>query len=262
MESIRDILERNFNKGEERDIILPEDFYYKSEVHLLNYCKKVIKGKSIIPVEAIEPTLSMATDHIFNFSVKHLNDIDKRRLKYPCEVYSYTINKARNQEELMVALRLVKRIISDYNNMFDMEKSQIENSDFEVYIDYKKNTEWYKKNYINDDIKNRHINFEVIKEVLTPIHKKIGVYKIFDKNEELIFIGKSSNLAERILYKLKESKGSYFSFVVLNNEIDAEIYSIYYVSKLKPLLNSSAKTEVTTTLILDDLYFTEPTYIY
>ena len=67
--------------------------------------------------------------------------------------------------------------------------------------------------------------------------KRIGVYFIYDDNDEVIYIGKSSNLDKRIKTSCEAKKGKYVRVAEMKNKIDATIYESYYISKLSPKLN-------------------------
>jgi len=67
--------------------------------------------------------------------------------------------------------------------------------------------------------------------------KRIGVYFIYDDNDEVIYIGKSSNLDKRIKTSCDAKKGKYVRVAEMENKIDATIYESYYISKLSPKFN-------------------------
>lgn len=70
-------------------------------------------------------------------------------------------------------------------------------------------------------------------------HKK-GVY-VFWNNNEIVYIGKSLNLQERICTSLKERLSSteitHFFPIVTDNEADMHILEVVLITEYKPLLN-------------------------
>jgi hypothetical protein len=79
---------------------------------------------------------------------------------------------------------------------------------------------------------------------------KPGVYFLFNREKEILYIGKSLNLATRVLGSLKErseSKPQFVKFLDCLSPADAPILECYFISKLKPPLNSDlAVVEVLT----------------
>jgi excinuclease UvrABC nuclease subunit len=83
-----------------------------------------------------------------------------------------------------------------------------------------------------------------------------------DETKQLVYIGKSYNLGSRISTSIKERKAHYFSYSIVDNKVDTDIYEIYYIAKFKPILNGTSKNEDYPTIVLQELEFTEPMYIY
>ena len=67
--------------------------------------------------------------------------------------------------------------------------------------------------------------------------KKIGIYFLYDANDELIYIGKSVNLDKRIKTSCKLKKAEYVRIAELKTRIDATIYESYYIARYKPKHN-------------------------
>lgn len=75
------------------------------------------------------------------------------------------------------------------------------------------------------------------KEFINCIERKKGLYFLYDKNETLIYIGKSINLGIRMLASIRE-RGAYFiSICETLTKSEMHIYETYYILKEKPLLN-------------------------
>ena len=73
-----------------------------------------------------------------------------------------------------------------------------------------------------------------------------GIYFIFNKNDELMYIGKSNNIFNRMRSHYNGSNGeknichNYYSFRygILNDPTDRDIYETWYINKMKPPLNA------------------------
>lgn len=84
-----------------------------------------------------------------------------------------------------------------------------------------------------------------------------GVYFIYGEQKELLYVGKSKNLFERLSNSLREKKGAYYSFAVTDTNADSHLYEIYYISKLKPSMNKDSVEEDGLTVTLPDLNISE-----
>lgn len=248
---------------------LPLDFYFNNKEHFFCGCKKIIANLGIINANAIAPTLEKFCFKLFEFTVKNLENIEKLRLKYPTEVYSMQLRFARNAEELIKAIKYISIIISDYNNMFKMTFTEIENSDLKKYFEPKRFNKSQKKLTENRKKKDKllseinttlgwnryHIDIEKLINSLCNVVNSSGVYRIYNYQKEIIYIGKSYNLASRIPSSLKERKGCAFDYTIIDNKADTDIYEIYYISKLQPILNVASNNGDKPTVTLPELKF-------
>ena len=67
--------------------------------------------------------------------------------------------------------------------------------------------------------------------------KKVGIYFLYDSNDKLIYIGKSTNLDKRIKTSCELKKAEYVRIAELETRIDATIYESYYIARYKPKHN-------------------------
>lgn len=95
-------------------------------------------------------------------------------------------------------------------------------------------------------------------EYLTYVH---GLYFLYDENKNLIYIGKSKNLGSRILNSVKERQGFYLKYKLPLTKSDTNILELYYISKLKPVLNSESKEVDDTTFEIDYKFLEESDFI-
>ena len=84
-----------------------------------------------------------------------------------------------------------------------------------------------------------------------------GIYFIYNENEELIYIGKSKNLFERLANSLRERGGNKYSFALTKTKSDYHLYEIYYIAKLEPKLNVDSAEQDELTVTLPELEFSE-----
>jgi len=85
-----------------------------------------------------------------------------------------------------------------------------------------------------------------------------GVYIVYDKYKNPIYVGKSGNLKARLPKSVSQRHGEYFSFSVTNTEADANIYEMYFMHTLQPILNRSKWISIDApTIKIDEIEFTE-----
>ena len=74
----------------------------------------------------------------------------------------------------------------------------------------------------------------------------IGCYFIYDNNEELVYIGKSTSdlLTRACVSSVQRLLGDFkkIELIEFNTKAETNIFEIYYISKLKPKFNSESNT--------------------
>ncbi len=94
-----------------------------------------------------------------------------------------------------------------------------------------------KKLKLSDYIKMK--NFTATKEY----NSKQGIYFLYNKHKELMYIGKAKNIGCRIMQHKDNYKTKihycYFKYTELICPADRDIYETYYINKLKPPLNKA-----------------------
>lgn len=73
--------------------------------------------------------------------------------------------------------------------------------------------------------------------ILESLVDKSGIYKLYDVNKQLIYIGKSIDLSSRIMVSTKERGAYYFSYIKTKTDADASIIEPYLISIEKPIKN-------------------------
>jgi len=99
------------------------------------------------------------------------------------------------------------------------------------------------------------------KTTLNRIYKTIGVYFLYS-NEELIYIGKTRVLGQRIQASITERSAKHrkitsFSYYVTNNRSDAAILEMILIGIHKPILNSVFKYKETPKMFVSPINVSE-----
>ncbi len=89
--------------------------------------------------------------------------------------------------------------------------------------------------------------------------KKYYIYKFVDKEEHVLYVGKSKNLEQRISDHLRNKDWikEGFKIYIANtiSQTDMDIYELYYINKLKPIYNVANAYNIEFSINLADLDF-------
>lgn len=92
------------------------------------------------------------------------------------------------------------------------------------------------------------------KELAQTLFKSPGVYMFYNRNKELIYIGKSINLSQRLIGSALEKETAMYATVKeTKTYADCGIYEMYYIGLYKPKLNSDGMTDDYPTFELPEL---------
>lgn len=255
---------------------LPPDFYFNNREHFFYGCQRIIKDSEIINTKGIAQSLKIFCYSLFYFTVCNLEKITELQLKYPTEVYSIGLRVAKDLTSLIEAINHHKTLKNDYTTMFNMTFDEIRESDFKKYfepkrfilehkVDFEKEK---KKGQLQEEINSTfawgmyHIDKDKLLDNLCDLVGIAGVYRLYNFEREIIYIGKSYNLGSRIATSIKERKACGFDYTAIYNKADTDIYEIYYISKLQPILNGTSNTGEETTLVLPERTFGEVIDVY
>ena len=253
---------------------LPLDFYFDNEEHFFYGCKGIIRDSKIINPDAIAPSLTNFCHILFDFTINNLDKIKELKLRYPTEVYSLELRLAKEPQGLLEALKMIEPIMTDYKKMFNMSFDEIKKSDLNKYFEPKrfnkdeKEEEKKRRNKLKDRINSTfswdgcHIDKERLVNELYNLIDTSGIYRIYNGNKELIYIGKSYTLGSRIPSSLKERKGYMFDYCIIPNKADTDIYEIYYIATLQPICNELSNTGYKPTVTLPPLIFSDIIDVY
>ena len=89
----------------------------------------------------------------------------------------------------------------------------------------------------------------------------IGCYFIYDNNDELVYIGKSTSdlLTRACVSSVQRLLGDFkkIELIEFNTKAETNIFEIYYISKLKPKFNSESNTRDVLPFDLPDTYISK-----
>ncbi len=208
------------------------NFKYKNIIHFTNTCKKIIRECDFDIDEQTKNNILDKANHIWFFSSinNHQEFVEEKDLLPLTHSFTMELGSVRNINEL-------KDINIMYNSL-----QLVNNSEMEEWLRLSNYRKFIKENsnYVID---------------LAYLVGKIGVYKLYNKEKELIYMGKSRDLGSRIISSGMEQGGYFFSYSNMQNESDACIYEAYYIALLKPRNNVTGNVKDAPTIKLDDLKF-------
>ncbi len=92
---------------------------------------------------------------------------------------------------------------------------------------------------------------------------KFGVYVLYNKDKELIYIGKSNGmLKHRSISSIRERKAMFVQYMYPKTKTDTSIYEIYLIGKHKPLCNKESKSVDELTITLPEIESSELMQVY
>lgn len=225
-----------------------KQFTFASLDHFKNCNKKVIKNS--IKLEFLDnEVLDLAFESIWNLEIDNESEIIKKRLTKPTKLVNsmlYEINKEATIDDIIDS---IQEVSNNYTSVLKCEAS------FKLK-DKQKNSKYFLDRIFVSDLESSNILKDAA-ETLYSISDISGIYKIYDKSKNLIYIGKSYTLGKRIVQSIGERKGYYFSYAIVNNKADTDLYEIYYISLIQPALNAANKTGDKPTIQLKDIEFSE-----
>lgn len=194
---------------------MKKKFYFKTPYHFSNFCYKYIDiDDSDLEALAFYVERAIDGDTIWQAILNHFTAI----LKFEPENYS----EARNIIAVARKLFYYGGSIKEALEMYHIVLSPFGD---------------VKAIFIDEDYT---LSEEFIDELngLILVH---GLYFLYNENKELIYIGKSKNLSERIPASVKERKAHYLKYKLTNTMSDTNILELYYIAKFKPALNRDSK---------------------
>lgn len=233
--------------------------------HFFYYCRKAYTKNKIV-VNSVK--LMRITTNIHDFTQDNLDIINSKALKLPTKAFSENLWNYLFMEDLSDLEEYKNGIVSDYQRLFTLSADEIiEEGYFQEYINlYSVNA---KRLYggtllTEEDLhckrrgkdKQKYVFDDETVRILENLIGQIGIYRLYNENKELIYIGKSYNLGMRIISSTNERQGIYFDYSIIGNKADTDIYELYYIDILKPECNGNKHDDVPS-FKLEELTFSE-----
>lgn len=216
-------------------------FKHKSDEHLLNIVLKSFRSKGIAVDEHEKDLLRYLCTEYYDI---HYNGLNKRafeenELYMPISRMTWEIKNNQSlvfmehADNIKDILDMYKEFLVGYESGGVVEGF---NSDL-LKRDYSYNTvEYISEGFVKGATK----EFE---EDMLAVEYKSGVYFLYDKHKNLMYVGKSINLGRRVLGSISERQAVHYEYAVIDSKSDMNVYESYYISLLKPVKNVEGKQE-------------------
>lgn len=219
--------EIKLNHKEKRGIYINYDQF-------IDTCRNCI-GYNFDLNKIFTPKIRLYLKDIYYITEKYLDKIEENNLHLPTgsTIFNLKYPKKYNWKQFQESIEKSYNIAIKYEECF--LQTNYENTKLfeELYNNHKK--------FIADKenlLKGTNlILIDNLEPVFKAIRRKTGIYKLYNKNKKLIYIGKSINLENRLVTSAKDKKAYYFKYTLINNKPDTDIYEIYYIAKFKPEKN-------------------------
>ena len=231
---------------------------FSSEFHLFNYSKKVFNTSKKPLTEQQEAELLTKCEEIYELhrilsqkelpiANAHLCDIPKAfafRIGFELQNGTWNNEVFGWMERFSALARKLKESIDENENVdgFYLDSLEVEGL---IYIDKPRYS--YKRDYSE----------EFYSDYNDGVGKKFGLYFIFDDKEELVYVGKSINLFQRLSNSLIERSGEFYAYAEPASKADMHVYELYYINKFKPKLNTGDLSDDELTIVLPELTLSE-----
>lgn len=242
---------------------IPDDFYYTNSNHFYYTIRKFIVEKLLLNIQMIDKSLQFACNYLYYYSIRNAEKINRVYLKYPTIYFLNLIQRSYNLEEICKIIASYTNILDEYEKICYMQIEDIlkYSEALKVYLDYNKAKKNSKVQIVSDINWLPHYRLTLIND-LEILIKKTGIYRLYNQENDLIYIGKSYNLSERILSSIQERKAYYFDYCIFDNKSDTDIYEIYYICTYKPLYNVASKNEDTPSIVLNEINFSSKINVF
>ena len=203
--------------------------YVKSREHFINVCCKRLRDFGITFRNQDEFKQDLCRIYQISQETRHL--IHNRGGLADCITWQLYQKTEKEQIRKFFCVQMHEIVA---------EALRINNNDIEGKFNYlepikKGDVLKYKKIRINGV--SRTISDEAIHE-LNKLHNCYGVYFIYNDKNQLLYIGKSKNLANRIPESTRERNGAKFAYILTVQPADIHILEPYLILKYKPIENT------------------------
>ena len=234
-------------------------YKFESSKHLFYWTRKMLDKRNWLE-DINTDKLFEASKSLYIFKQENKEIIKKSGLRCPLNQWTYKLYDSE-KEEIADTVLSYKTIINDYKKCFDKTTKEIRESKYSKYMAWDDDV-FRKVGYYDRSKKEHKLFSEKMLEEMDEILGETGIYKLFNSDRKIIYIGKSHNLGKRIVTSAKDKKAKYYSYAITGNKADTNIYEMYYISKLNPSQNGADNVDDSPSINLPGLNFTNKKKVF
>lgn len=200
--------------------------FFLSERHFMNYCLKVCKTLGIY-----NDFINYKNLNYFAWSLAHEVIFKRNGVKPPYAVLISVLKLTDNATELSLLFTdYLKELIALRYGNATLEKCP-------NIIKY----EFYHESSFDIQVKGRGLSVKMERMAIQN-QDNCGVYKLFNNDKDLIYIGKSYSIGKRIVSSAREQRASYVKIMITKTQSDANLIEQYLIATEKPSQNDLGMT--------------------
>lgn len=197
--------------------------FFKTQKHFVNFTMKLLKESNIE-----HDFISIKNFYLLGWYMSRENVFKRNEIKIDIDSFTWALSK-KEHERVLLYLDSFSKIIEE------IEKVKTHKIEINECVNLNELFPFYDEVEIfNETVRNSKIKLDDLQKY----DKVPGVYFLYNRNKELIYIGKSFNLKVRVEQSIFERKASYYELLATKNHCEANILEPYYISLYSPELNS------------------------
>lgn len=210
-----------------RDIILKHKFF-KTQKHFFNFVYKIVRDKNIELEFFTKQNIVLLGWCLSKDEILKRNEID-----IPINQLTWNMKENKDVSDLVAKLSTVMSELKEVRENKRSIKDCVKCKEVFPFVD---------ENKLFDLVRGKNNFTEEFFETTELLLNTPGVYFLYDANRELIYVGKSYGVGRRVRSSINERSAFYCELLPVKYECEANILEPYYISKLRPVLNSDLVT--------------------
>jgi len=212
--------------------------YFKSDEHYINYCRLILRNKNVSQSIIDDVDLRLLV-----WTIIHENIFKQIGVKPPHHIFTIII---REDNPIKSINKFKDEVLTE---LWDLSTGNKPIEDCTNIMQYRVAVKEDEFPYAGIDKFTKHI---------IDFNKKnadsCGVYKLYNRDKKIIYIGKSYHIGKRILTSTRERKAYFYNYCLTKSRADTDLLEIYLILTEKPHLNGDSTTLDNLTIKVEHKY--------
>lgn len=233
---------------------------FNNSNHFFNAVMKKLKENELFFDEESVDKIKKFTKAVFEFDIQYKEQVNELGMNNVVTTCFFIFIGCESVEDVRGAFKECCYLLDALLKIFRNE--ELTETEIDILESHKVKHQKVTKLYSSIRKKECDLNSGFLRS-LESLECKTGLYKLYNEKKELIYLGKSTtSLGSRLISSVRERNAEYISYCEIDNIADLNIYEVYLIGKLKPLLNVDCKSDSTPTLELPGLDFSEKVKVF